>query len=390
MSSNDFSFERITYLSKLFCEECFKTDENDNTRVENAKEKLDELVCLIEKNNSNDFFQELIFVFVERGAEKAFLKHALKNTGNAKKATSGITEDSEFQNFLDLICKKYDENSRKREIVELINIHLLSEINDLSSEVNITSMNAYNAISTTFLNDINSATSNVSGISESVKQNEKKISNLMKIVNETAEQSSKKTRKLFNNFSEKLNAAERKSHESSITILGIFSAIVLVFNATVGFYQAAIEAFSDASLYKILFILIIIGIILTNVLMGLFCYLEKIRNPKKLSITAKTSNKSSEIESEDNTKSKGLKIKFKKNNILLPFCVANIVLFLLLGVLVTLRNSDVISIADRKITWSITASQTKEPNTSVTVGNIDDITHNSDGILENSNTDPQY
>lgn len=76
---------------------------------------------------------------------------------------------------------------------------------------------------------------------------------------------------------ETIAASERKASESSIGILGVFSAIVLVFNAAVSFYASAFSAFSNASIYKILTILITISIVMIGAMMGLFYYLDRVR-----------------------------------------------------------------------------------------------------------------
>lgn len=73
-------------------------------------------------------------------------------------------------------------------------------------------------------------------------------------------------------------------HESNITILGIFSAVVLVFNAAVSFYSSTIGAFGSFSTYKTVAILLIIGIILVGAMMGLFYYLDRVRKSAKSDI----------------------------------------------------------------------------------------------------------
>lgn len=71
---------------------------------------------------------------------------------------------------------------------------------------------------------------------------------------------------------------ETKIQERSITILGIFASIVLVFNASISFYSEAIESFSGGSAYRILFVFSLIGLITLSALMGLLYYLENVRN----------------------------------------------------------------------------------------------------------------
>ena len=84
------------------------------------------------------------------------------------------------------------------------------------------------------------------------------------------------------NLADRINRSEKKMHDSSITILGIFSAIVLTFSTTVNFFASVIDAFSSSSSYKVVFILLIVGLICICSLMGLFHYLWKVREDQQL------------------------------------------------------------------------------------------------------------
>ncbi len=88
----------------------------------------------------------------------------------------------------------------------------------------------------------------------------------------------------LNEHSEKtknqIDKAEKKSMESSITILGIFSAIVLTFNAGVSFSSIVMENLISSSFYRALIITALLGLILGNTIMGLFLYLDRVRGAK--------------------------------------------------------------------------------------------------------------
>lgn len=83
-------------------------------------------------------------------------------------------------------------------------------------------------------------------------------------------------------FEEKVNndnsEREKKMHESSISILGIFSAIVLTFNGALAFSSSILDSISSVSIYKIVIVALVIGLVFVNILLALFYYLNKIRN----------------------------------------------------------------------------------------------------------------
>lgn len=80
------------------------------------------------------------------------------------------------------------------------------------------------------------------------------------------------------------NTIENAKHEveknmttNHITILGIFSAIVLTFNAGVSFASIVLENLISASAYRAIIITLIFAAIIGNAILGLFAYLEYVR-----------------------------------------------------------------------------------------------------------------
>ncbi len=61
-----------------------------------------------------------------------------------------------------------------------------------------------------------------------------------------------------------------------IAILGIFSSVVLTFNAGIAFSTSVLKNIAEASIYRIVLISLIIGIVLTNVIFGLLFYINKL------------------------------------------------------------------------------------------------------------------
>lgn len=61
-----------------------------------------------------------------------------------------------------------------------------------------------------------------------------------------------------------------------IAILGIFASIVLTFNAGIAFSSSVLESINSASVYRVVLIALIIGIVLVNVLFALFYYIDRL------------------------------------------------------------------------------------------------------------------
>lgn len=185
------------------------------------------------------------------------------------------------------------------------------------------------------------------------------------------------SQKRKNEFIKMIDESEKEIHKNSITILGIFSAVVLTTNAAISFYTSIIEAFGASSSYKVLLVLLVVGLIINNVLLGLFYYLEKIRNGKKLNLLLKEKV----IDTGNNETSKR---KRKVYRPLIPFAISNIVLILLIVVLAILwifgviewRNQKISSYFDKKPVVSGTVINSEEISISETA-NINEKNPNS-------------
>ncbi len=66
-----------------------------------------------------------------------------------------------------------------------------------------------------------------------------------------------------------------------IAILGIFAAVVLAFTAGIAFSTSVLENISGVSIYRMAGITLLIGIVLTNILFGLFYYIDRLVNGRK-------------------------------------------------------------------------------------------------------------
>lgn len=93
------------------------------------------------------------------------------------------------------------------------------------------------------------------------------------------------------NIKEDYEATEKKivdvesklenSQKEYITILGIFAAVVLAFTGGIAFSTSVLNNIAQASVYRTIIISLIIGLVLINVLFGLFYYINTLVNKDK-------------------------------------------------------------------------------------------------------------
>lgn len=254
-------FRRICTISESFCDKCFKYDKEPN--IAGLDADLAEMAKIVKGKDKDT--KALLLLFVERGARTSFLKHALVKTQTGEKATDGITTDNEFKSLLEHLEAKNKETDDANLISEILS-HLLMEVESISSEINVTSLQSFNSVNDTYKE-----------IEGSINERLKRFSD--ELVNFNKEQDA-----ILNEFHDEMHDVEKRMHDSNITILGIFSAVVLVFNAAVGFYSSAISAFGSFTTYKTIAVLLIIGIIVVGAMMGLFYYLEVVRKGARVDI----------------------------------------------------------------------------------------------------------
>lgn len=72
-----------------------------------------------------------------------------------------------------------------------------------------------------------------------------------------------------------------KQQKEYITILGIFAAVVLAFTGGIAFSTSVLENINTVSSYRIIVVVLMIGLVLINVLFGLFYYVDRLVNGKE-------------------------------------------------------------------------------------------------------------
>jgi len=91
----------------------------------------------------------------------------------------------------------------------------------------------------------------------------------------------------FEATEEKLSDVESKldnSQKEYISILGIFAAVVLAFTGGIAFSTSVLNNIAQASIYRMIGISLVIGLVLVNVLFGLFYYINSLVNKEKKDI----------------------------------------------------------------------------------------------------------
>lgn len=71
---------------------------------------------------------------------------------------------------------------------------------------------------------------------------------------------------------------EKKSIETNVTILGIFASVILTFSGMFTFSASVLDNISSVSIYRLVFVSLIIGLISFNLLSFLLAFLNRLRN----------------------------------------------------------------------------------------------------------------
>ena len=75
---------------------------------------------------------------------------------------------------------------------------------------------------------------------------------------------------------ERLHSTEKNMIQTSISILGVFSAVVLTFNMGISFAADVLQTFMQSSIYHSVLVILLFGFIIGNVVFALFAFLRHI------------------------------------------------------------------------------------------------------------------
>jgi hypothetical protein len=203
------------------------------------------------------------------------------------------------------------------------------------------------------------------GISEGIKKDYKKT---VKKFNESkAKFDGIKTQ--YDDMCAELNKTEKTMLERTITVLGIFSAIVLTFNAGVSFSSIVLETLITSSIYRAILITLVFGLILGNAITGLFAYLEFVRKKRDESETKINENSSKQPQSsnvKNKIKSKTQLVLIVLNSTIVALIIATLI-FWWFGV-VEIRNQK--QFGECKTLETTICSETEEDSDNVISGKV--------------------
>lgn len=298
------NYDNLKDLVVLYCE-CIMDEDKDNPDFVKLSKK-DEKFCeeYIKVYDEKFLTKQHNISILKEWVQQYTVQYCRKNIENKKRPFS-FYEPASLKTHveeLNKFCLKNNPNTPLHSIFYNIIIDLISL--EYDSFQNIT------------LQINNQIESFHSIIDEKEETKNTKRQNEMIAFQESVNTSIKNAQKSYEKIEGNIEQFQKQIYETSVTILGIFASIVLVFNASISFYSTVIDAFSNSNIYKVTFILLIVGIILTGVMMGLFSYLDSVVNKNSFeSNLAKeqVSNNNAPVSHNTSKTKKSKKNKLKKN-----------------------------------------------------------------------------
>lgn len=108
----------------------------------------------------------------------------------------------------------------------------------------------------------------------------KEIENLQEKINstnteiESTNESLKSTNQLLESSKNKIKSYQQES----IAILGIFASIVLAVTGGLGFSSSVLQSINAGTIYRVCFVILLLGLVLINILFVLFYYIDRLVN----------------------------------------------------------------------------------------------------------------
>ncbi|MBQ3526998.1 MAG: hypothetical protein IJA52_00370 [Clostridia bacterium] len=381
--------------------------EEDSTYVPSFNEELltkskVSLNSLIAKYNRIDegHPSEVFFLSLKKGVREAVNEEINSNLNANEPILNGILSDGELKLLIKELTKEYSDIPNAQLILHCF----YEEIEKIVFEYHIISAISYNKVKLENTTDINSfdirigsyerdlikakneleeakitldntkkelqyakeerdkIKAETQSIKKETKLIKKETKSIVSMVSKEKKSLSEYTSTTVKSFRNSIKKSEKKMHESNVTILGIFSAVVLAFNTTVGFYSSTIDAFSHSSTYKILLILLVIGFVTSSVLMGLFFYLGTICNSSSTNVIAKASG--------DKKIYKVIKEKLSGLKGLVPFLITDAIILILLIVVMITWNLGAIEHRNKEVYDKIFQDATSKITLEITIDNF--------------------
>lgn len=260
-SANEFLEKSFDFVKEHY--KYLVDSESEDIKVVTEKKYVElsslfiDIVNAYPKNNT-DYYEEIFFISINQGFKRAINNYIKRNLNLSSWSIQDVVPEDEFH----LLFSKLKENQEDRSLSEKLLSHFKDEIHNIINEYDTIFNLTSSRLTLDRENFLSQAKENMRVRSQEV----------IDITDEKLEV-----------VMSDIDNREKKLYETNISILGIFSAIVLTFNASISFFAAILESLATASTYKFILIILIIGFITTNVLFGLYAFLSLVyrKNDKK-------------------------------------------------------------------------------------------------------------
>lgn len=171
--------------------------------------------------------------------------------------------------------KNYDNDGNLIDISDSLK-KLYDHVNLDISRISYSKKQDFENLGEEKLNEIKARINKVEENTNQIETDLEKINKLISRVEEIEKTAPQTEKKLG-----KLNKTLENSQKEYIAILGIFSAVVLAFSGAVAFSTSVLENIHQASIYRIVFVCCIIGLVVVDIIYLMFRYIDKIVHESK-------------------------------------------------------------------------------------------------------------
>ena len=268
--------------------DCILAPDNDTPDISVLPEK-DKEFCLKHYNEFNEI-EDIVFSKIQLLVQKKCNQYCIDmlSNNNEPYLFCDATFQKKYENCFNEYCITINANLKIPKVLSMvIDIILLQQAEYERSFLQLDSKLrqyeiSYNTNKATFaslyayVDRTKTDAESLRHDNETLKKKIRKINNnaflLSKNINKEKESLENATQK----FDEKINNSERKSTETCMAVLGVFSAIVLAFNGALTLSSAAVEGLSKVSPYRLVLFILLLGFVLINVLFALFYFVNAI------------------------------------------------------------------------------------------------------------------
>lgn len=260
----DENYELIEILIHNFCK--IILTKKDNLNVDEAKKYIDSLTLedITVLNTENpEKNQQIRTIVLKQVAEyiSSFFQTPTPSFQRPFEFDSGGT----YVSFCK-ICNEYYQETHQRNTLPTVLSFTLQYIQEMSEHYRIFG-HFYEVHSQQTSNQI---------IEKMAKTAEEKANEVIKNVSEkTAKDAVEKS------VDEKMEEVTTKISETSVTILGIFSGIVLTVVAGLFYSSSVLENINTANFFRLLAVAALVGLVCYHLLLVMFCFIEKFRKVSK-------------------------------------------------------------------------------------------------------------